>query len=133
CSLLFRFKITIDEAGVIAIGHKTDFLRLLFLSDCELIVACRLARIALRKFAEWKQSARKLTLRQLPKKIGLILLRIATAQQPITVRGFIEFDARVIAGRHLFAPDTCCQLIERSKLQTAIAGNARNWRLAIQV
>src|SRR3989442_3449182 len=98
-----------------------------------MIVTRGLARIALGKLAQRKQRARKLILCQLPKKIGLILSRIAATQQPITVRRFIEFDARVMTGRHPFTPETCGKFIEGSELQTAIAGDAWNGRLAVQV
>src|SRR5580765_716837 len=38
-----------------------------------------------------------------------------------------------MAGRDFFTPQTYRQLIERSKFQTAVAGDAGNGRLAIQI
>ena len=70
---------------------------------------------------------------QLPEKVRLILLRIAAAQQPVTIRRFVEFDTGVMAGSDLFATQTRGQLIQRSKLQTAIAGDTGNRRLSIEI
>src|SRR6266568_4159283 len=58
--LLFSLQISIDEAGVVAIRNETNLLRLFLFSDREVTVARRLARIALGKFAQREQCARKL-------------------------------------------------------------------------
>src|SRR5882724_6168635 len=46
---------------------------------------------------------------------------------------FVRLNARVVTGRNFLAAKTDRQLIERSKLQTAVAGDTRNGRLAVQV
>src|SRR5437588_7030887 len=87
--LLFGFEISIDETGVIAVRNKTDFLRLFLFRHRKIVVARGLSRITLRKFSQREQRPRKLILRQLPKKVRLILVRIASAQKPMTIRRFV--------------------------------------------
>ena len=60
-------------------------------------------------------------------------MRIAAAQQPVTVGRFVKLSARVMTGRNFLAAKAHRQLIERSKLQTAVARNAWDRSLAIQV
>src|SRR2546423_8847569 len=46
---------------------------------------------------------------------------------------FVKLNARVMTGRNFLAAKAGRQLIERSKLQTAVAGDTRDGRLADQV
>src|SRR5207253_1999868 len=46
-SLSFRSEITIDEPGIIAVGHKTDFLRLFLFRNRQIVSASGGARIRL--------------------------------------------------------------------------------------
>src|SRR5581483_10411096 len=80
-----------------------------------------------------EQRPRKLLSRQLPKKVRLILIRISTTQQSITMRRLVKLDARVVTSRDFLAAETDRQLVQRSKLETAVAGNTGNRRFAIQV
>ena len=57
---------------------------------------------------------------------------VLAAQQFVTIRGWIEFDARVMSGRNFLAAQTDRQSIERSKLQTTVTRDARDWRLALR-
>src|SRR5712692_507037 len=131
--LVFRFQVAIDEAGIVTIGNKTNFLRLGLLSHREFVAPRRLAHIRLGHFAEREQRTRKLVLSQLPKKVRLVLLRIVAAQQSITIRRGVEFDARVVSRCYFFATQTRRQTIERRKLQTTVASKAGNRRLAVQI
>jgi hypothetical protein len=76
---------------------------------------------------------RQLALRQLPEEVSLILARVAPAQQTITIRLSIKHDARVVARRHLLAAEALRQTVERGELQAAVAGHARDRRLAFEV
>jgi hypothetical protein len=51
----------------------------------------------------------------------------------MTVRLFVEANARVVARRDLLAPDAHGRPVERSELQTAVASDTRNRRLAFEI
>src|SRR2546429_1019482 len=104
--LLFGRQVTIDEARVVTVRNEADLLRLFLFRHRQLIIARRLTRIVLRQFSQRKQRARKLILSQLPKKVRLILLRIAAAQQATTIARFVELNARVVTGGNFLAAKT---------------------------
>src|SRR5688572_22224259 len=54
-------------------------------------------------------------------------------QQTIPILSHVKLDARVMSGSDFVATQTCCQSIERRKLQSAIATDARNRRFAVEI
>src|SRR5438067_2289144 len=104
--LIFGLKITINEASVVAVRHKANFLRLSFFRNRQTVRARNVAHLRLRHLAQWKHSARELLLRQLPQKVGLILLQIAPAIETIATRLLVKLNARVMPGRNLVAAKT---------------------------
>src|SRR5690349_13257811 len=55
------FKVTIDEAGIVAVRHETDLLRLFLLRNTgEMMLPCRIARLRFRHLAERKHRPRQL-------------------------------------------------------------------------
>src|SRR5882672_2368475 len=72
-------QITIDEHGIVAIGHKTNLLRLGLFRYGQLLFTGYLAHFRLGHFTKREERTRQLILRQLPKEVRLVLLRIATA------------------------------------------------------
>src|SRR5687767_2916719 len=96
---VLRFEVTIDETGVVAVGHETDFLRLFLLRNTDqMMLACRVARLRLRHLAQRKHRARQLRLRQFPEKVRLIFFQMPSAQQEITIRRWVKLDASVVSG-----------------------------------
>ena len=77
--------------------------------------------------------ARQLLLGQFPKKVRLVLLKIAAAKQSVTIRRFVILNARIVAGRNFLAAETRRQSVKRSKLQTAVAGDAGNRSFAVEI
>src|SRR5690349_9512170 len=112
-SCVFVFEITIDEARVIAVRHKTNLLRLfLFGNANQVMLSSSFTSFGLRHLAKRKECARQLRLCQLPQKIRLIFLLVFAAQQFVTIANGIEFDARVMAGRDFLTAETDGQSIE---------------------
>src|SRR5205807_9654145 len=84
-------------------------------------------------FSEREQRARELILRQLPEEIRLILSLVETAQQTIAPRAFVETDARVVSRGDFLTAHAQRHSVERGELQTAVARDARDGRLAFQI
>src|SRR6266404_3848409 len=131
--LIFGGEIAIDESRVVAIGNKTNLLGLRLVSHSEFVAPRGVSCIGLGHLTQRKHRTRKLILRQFPKKIGLIFMRIASTQKPVTVGFRIEFNPRVVAGRNLLATETKGKTIQRCELQTTVAGHAGDWRLTVQI
>src|SRR5205085_3058551 len=129
----FRIEVALDEARVVAVGHEANLLRLALIGNVQSVPTRSLARLVLPYLAQWKERTRKLTLRQLPQEIGLILARVAPAQELVTIRRFVEPYARVVARRDLLTADAQGRAVERGELQTAVARDAGDRRLALQV
>ena len=111
---VLSFEIAIDEAGIVAVGNKTDLLRLCFLGNCQAVIARHVAHFRLRHLAQRKHRARKLILCQLPKKVGLVLLLIAPAEETVAICALVVFNARVMSGGDFLAAKTC-RKIDRAK------------------
>ena len=60
-------------------------------------------------------------------------MQVTAAQQAVTVRGRIKLDTCIVAGGDLGTTEADGEFVERSKLQTAVAGDTGNRRLAVQV
>ena len=72
-------------------------------------------------------------LRQLPEEVRLILSLVETAQQTIAPRAFVETDARVVSRGDFLTAHAQRHSVERGELQTAVARDARDRRLALQI
>ena len=108
-----------EKFAKIAFADKADAGGVLLRVGRQAGLACELAHLGFRQFADRKQRRRQLLLAKRVQKIALILVRVVTAQQ--TLAAVDAIGARIVSGRDLFRAQRARVLEKGLELDFAIA------------
>src|SRR5262249_42172958 len=111
----------IDEALIIAAGHKTDLLRIWLLRQRQAVISRQLTHLWLAHVAEGKAGTTKLFLSQAKQKICLVLRGIGSATQQPAISIRIEVAASVMARSQQVSADLPRSNQQLIELQMVVA------------
>src|SRR4030095_9368601 len=94
---------TLDERGVVAVRHETDFLAVGLVGGREPSTSGVFAGFVFRQLANPEARASELVLRKRKQEVRLILPAVEPAAKAIPAGVRVLLDARVMAGRHRLA------------------------------
>ena len=115
--------IAFQKADVVAVGNEADILAFRLVCIDEALFGGDRAHLGLAHAAERQQRARQLALRERIEHIALVFRRIGAAYEDESV--VTAHDLRVVARRHIVAPQVERPFKHASELQSAIAVDAR--------
>ena len=124
-----RRRRSLDEAGVVAVGHEANLLALGLVGVGETKLARASAHLGLGHRAERKKRAAQLKLAEREQKVRLILGGVGSAQQ-MEAAARVALDTGIVAGRDVIRAERRGALAQAIELDLAIAHHARVRRAA---
>ncbi len=125
--------VAVDEADVILIGNKTDFLAVFFLGRLDAHPPGHFAEIAFVGFADGEDDFREQFPADSKQHVGLVLRQILAADQSGLVFACDRNQPRIMSGGDSLGPDLASEVPELAELEPVVAHHAGVGRAAGEV